>query len=56
MMEGLALAAQRDGMYKRGHCFSLEHDLFGKPLSIPDQVRGRLFPDHAPMSECSAVW
>jgi hypothetical protein len=21
MMEGLALAAQRDGMYKRGHCF-----------------------------------
>jgi len=22
-----------------------EHDLFGKPESTPDQVRGRLFPD-----------
>jgi hypothetical protein len=24
-----------------------EHDLFGKPVSTPHQVRGRLFPDHA---------
>ena len=24
-----------------------EHDLFGKPASAPDQVRDRLFPDHA---------
>jgi hypothetical protein len=24
-----------------------EHDLFGKPVSTPDQVRGRPFPDHA---------
>src|SRR5256885_4022982 len=23
------------------------HGLFGKPVSTPDQVRGRLFPDHA---------
>src|SRR5271166_4878783 len=27
--------------------FLVEHDLFGKPASTPDQVRGRLFPDHA---------
>jgi hypothetical protein len=27
--------------------FLFEHDLFGKPDSTPDQVRGRLFPDHA---------
>src|SRR6266446_10295191 len=26
------------------------HDLFGKPASTPHQVRGRLFPDHAPAS------
>ena len=26
---------------------TLEHDLFGKPVLTPDQVRGRLFPDHA---------
>jgi hypothetical protein len=25
----------------------LEHDLFRKPVSTPDQVRGRLFRDHA---------
>jgi hypothetical protein len=25
-----------------------EHDLFRKPVSTPDQVRGRLFRDHAP--------
>jgi rhamnose utilization protein RhaD (predicted bifunctional aldolase and dehydrogenase)/NAD(P)-dependent dehydrogenase (short-subunit alcohol dehydrogenase family) len=25
----------------------VEHDLFGKPVSTPDQIRGRLFPDHA---------
>src|SRR5580700_10886121 len=25
-----------------------EHDLFGKPVSAPDQVRGKLFSDHAP--------
>jgi hypothetical protein len=24
-----------------------EHDLFGKPVPTPHQVRGRLFPDHA---------
>ena len=24
----------------------MEHDLFGKPASTPDQVRGKLFPDH----------
>jgi hypothetical protein len=24
----------------------LEHDLFRKPVSTPDQVRGRLFRDH----------
>ena len=30
-----------------GSCFLVEHDLFGKPASTPDQVRGRLFPDHA---------
>jgi hypothetical protein len=23
------------------------HDLFGKPDATPDQVRGKLFPDHA---------
>jgi hypothetical protein len=30
-------------------CFSLlfAHDLFGKPVSNPHQVRGRPFPDHA---------
>src|SRR5262245_23341340 len=27
--------------------FWLEHDLFRKPASTPDQVRGRLFRDHA---------
>src|SRR5215472_13536188 len=27
--------------------FLFEHDLFGKPASTPDQVRGRLFPDQA---------
>src|SRR5258708_32243857 len=27
---------------------SFEHDLFGKPFTTPHQVRGRLFPDHAP--------
>jgi rhamnose utilization protein RhaD (predicted bifunctional aldolase and dehydrogenase)/NAD(P)-dependent dehydrogenase (short-subunit alcohol dehydrogenase family) len=27
----------------------VEHDLFGKPVSTPDQIRGRLFPDHASM-------
>src|SRR5271166_3371339 len=27
--------------------FLVEHDLFGKPASTPDHVRGRLFPDHA---------
>jgi uncharacterized protein len=27
----------------------VQHDLFGKPVSTPDQVRGRLFPDHALM-------
>ena len=42
-----ALAAPRDGLYKRGHCFLLEHELFGKPLSTPDQIRGGLFPGHA---------
>src|ERR1700730_9177784 len=26
---------------------ALEHDLFRKPVSTPDQVRGRLFRDHA---------
>jgi hypothetical protein len=25
----------------------VEHDLFGKPVATPDQVQGRLFPDHA---------
>jgi hypothetical protein len=25
----------------------VEHDLFGKPAFIPDQVRAKLFPDHA---------
>jgi hypothetical protein len=25
----------------------LEHDLIGKPVPTPHQVRGRLFPDHA---------
>src|SRR5262245_50219750 len=25
----------------------VEHDLFRKPVSTPDQVRGRLFRDHA---------
>src|SRR5437588_10133330 len=25
----------------------MEHDLFRKPLHTPDQVRGRLFRDHA---------
>jgi hypothetical protein len=25
----------------------LEHDLLRKPVSTPDQVRGRLFRDHA---------
>jgi hypothetical protein len=25
----------------------LEHDLFRKPVPTPDQVRGRLFRDHA---------
>jgi KDO2-lipid IV(A) lauroyltransferase len=29
----------------------VEHDLFGKPVSTPDQVRGKLFPDHALMAE-----
>jgi len=24
-----------------------EHDLIGKPVSTPHQVRGGLFPDHA---------
>src|SRR3981189_1383893 len=27
--------------------FLFEHDLFGKPVPTPHQVRGRLFPDHA---------
>jgi hypothetical protein len=27
--------------------FLIEHDLVGKPLHTPHQVRGRLFPDHA---------
>jgi hypothetical protein len=25
----------------------VEHDLLGKSVSTPDQVRGRLFPNHA---------
>src|SRR5262249_50951068 len=29
-----------------GHGF-VEHHFFGKPVSTPDQVRGRPFPDHA---------
>ena len=29
------------------HHSLVEHDLFGKPASTPDQVRGRHFPDHA---------
>jgi hypothetical protein len=29
----LALAASRDGLYKRGRCFLLEHDFIGKPVS-----------------------
>src|SRR5581483_9029547 len=29
------------------HAFLSGHDLFGKPLHTPYQVRGRLFPDHA---------
>src|SRR5262249_1292844 len=29
-----------------GHGF-VEHHFFGKPVSTPDQVRGRSFPDHA---------
>src|SRR5215470_341262 len=33
---------------KRGDSFSLEHDLFRKPVPTPHQVRGRLFRDHAP--------
>ena len=27
--------------------FLLGHDVFGKPVSTPHQVRGRLFPNHA---------
>jgi hypothetical protein len=27
--------------------FCLRMIFFGKPVSTPDQVRGRLFPDHA---------
>jgi hypothetical protein len=25
----------------------MRYDLFGKPVSTPDHVRARLFPDHA---------
>jgi 5-methyltetrahydropteroyltriglutamate--homocysteine methyltransferase len=32
---------------ERAPGFALEHDLFRKPVSTPDQVRGRLFRDHA---------
>src|SRR6266576_4698663 len=28
----------------------MEHDLVRKPVPTPDQVRGRLFRDHAPMT------
>jgi hypothetical protein len=30
-----------------GSSFLFEHDLFRKPVPTPDQVRGRLFRDHA---------
>jgi rhamnose utilization protein RhaD (predicted bifunctional aldolase and dehydrogenase)/NAD(P)-dependent dehydrogenase (short-subunit alcohol dehydrogenase family) len=32
----------------------VEHDLFGKPVSTPDQVRSRLFSDHASMKSAWA--
>jgi hypothetical protein len=32
----------------RSSLFDFAHVLFGKPVSTPDQVRGRLFPEHAP--------
>jgi len=32
----------------------MEHDLSGKPVPIPHQVRGRLFRDHAQLSRCGA--
>ena len=36
------------GEYERGQPpNTFAHDLFGKPLHTPHQVRGRLFPDHA---------
>jgi hypothetical protein len=40
-----------EGAYK---LIKSAHDLFGEPVSIPDQVRGRLSPDHAlPDFACS---
>src|ERR1700734_4497530 len=33
----------------------VEHDLFGKPVSPSDQVRGRAFPDHA-LSERAGIY
>jgi len=27
--------------------FDFAHVLFGKPVATPDQVRGKLFPEHA---------
>jgi hypothetical protein len=42
------------------HLISLfEHDLFGKLVSTPQQVRSRLFPDHAlsiPTVSVAQIW
>ena len=53
---GLAVSRWRrlrgGGRGRRGATAALvapvEHDLFGTPVSVPDQMRGRLFPDRAP--------
>src|SRR5712692_7521864 len=37
----------------RSSLFDFAHVLFGKPVSTPDQVRGRLFPEHA-LTRCLA--
>ena len=34
-----------DSVFRFGFLFA--HDLFGKPVAAPDQVRSRLLPDHA---------
>jgi hypothetical protein len=49
--EHIPIGLNRDALWIR----LLAHVLFGKPVSTPDQVRGRPFPGHALASQETAV-